>query len=124
MKFSFKILLLIALLSSGCQLMFSQTSDSTHVVRKNDKSVNEKRNREVDRNQLSDDDHDKTNPGNNNKQKNPALNNQEAFKRINGARPDLSRMRGARPPDIVRPSGSLIPRGVGRPGGMPRPGGR
>lgn len=47
-----------------------------------------------------------------------------AIKQIKGARPDMSKARGARPPDIVRPSGSRIPQGMGRPGGAIRPGRR
>ncbi len=43
---------------------------------------------------------------------------------VKGARPDMSKARGARPPDIVRPSGSGIPRGMGKPGGAGRRGGR
>lgn len=38
-------------------------------------------------------------------------------KQVRSARPDMSKSRGARPPDIVRPSGSRIPRGVGKPAG-------
>ena len=44
------------------------------------------------------------------------------IKQIKGARPDMSKARGARPPDIVRPSGSGIPRGMGKPGGARRGG--
>ncbi len=56
-------------------------------------------------------------------------NNQKAggmqeVKQVKGARPDMSKARGARPPDIVRPSGSGIPRGMGKPGGAFRHGGR
>ena len=40
------------------------------------------------------------------------------IKQIKGARPDMSRARGARPPNIVRPAGSGIPRGIGKPGGV------
>jgi len=39
------------------------------------------------------------------------------------AKPDMSKARGARP-NIVRPSGSTIPKGVGKPGGARRIGGR
>ncbi len=46
------------------------------------------------------------------------------IKQVKGARPDMSKARGARPPDIVRPSGSGIPRGMGKPGGAGRRGGR
>jgi hypothetical protein len=49
---------------------------------------------------------------------------QGAVKQVKGARPDMSKARGARPPDIVRPSGSGIPKGIGRPGGAFRRGGR
>ncbi len=45
-------------------------------------------------------------------------------KQIKSGRPDMSKARGARPPSVVRPSGSGIPRGVGKPGGVGRKGGR
>jgi hypothetical protein len=51
------------------------------------------------------------------------LGNQTA-KRVRSGRPDMTRVRGARPPSIVRPSGSGIPKGVGKPGGVGRKGGR
>ncbi len=45
-----------------------------------------------------------------------------SIKQVKAARPDMSKARGARPPDIIRPSGSRIPKGVGRPAGAVRPG--
>jgi Sec-independent protein translocase protein TatA len=48
----------------------------------------------------------------------------EAVKQVRGSRPDMSRARGARPPMIVRPSGSGVPKGAGRPGGAGHKGGR
>lgn len=48
----------------------------------------------------------------------------KAVKQVRGSRPDMSRARGARPPMIVRPSGSGVPKGVGKPGGAGRKGGR
>jgi hypothetical protein len=48
----------------------------------------------------------------------------QAVKRVRAGRPDMSRARGARPPMIVRPSGSGIPKGIGKPGGVGRHGGR
>lgn len=51
-------------------------------------------------------------------------NGVQAVKRVRSARPDMTKARGARPPLIVRPSGSGIPRGVGKPGGAVRKGGR
>jgi hypothetical protein len=67
-------------------------------------------------------------PGNTNiievgdKQDKNKENNNGSVKQVKSARPDMSRSRGARPPDIVRPSGSRIPRGVGRPAGAGRHG--
>lgn len=43
-------------------------------------------------------------------------------KRIRNGRPDMTRAAGARPPSIVRPSGSGVPKGMGRPGGIRRGG--
>lgn len=48
----------------------------------------------------------------------------KAIKQVRGGRPDMSKAKGARPPMIVRPSGSGIPKGVGKPGGVGRKGGR
>ena len=47
-----------------------------------------------------------------------------AVKQVKSARPDMSKARGARPPTIVRPGGSGIPKGIGKPGGVGRKGGR
>ena len=64
--------------------------------------------------------------GNGNKQAGLAWKNNpsQAVKQVKGARPDMSKARGARPPYIVRPSGSRIPKGIGRPAGAGRPGRR
>lgn len=48
----------------------------------------------------------------------------ESIKQVKGARPDMSKARGARPPDIVRPKGSRIPQGIGKPAGAGKPGRR
>jgi hypothetical protein len=48
----------------------------------------------------------------------------QTAKRVRSGRPDMTKARGARPPSIVRPSGSGIPKGVGKPGGAGRKGGR
>lgn len=50
--------------------------------------------------------------------------NSQNIKEIKGARPDMSKGRGARPPQITRPSGSVVPRGIGKPAGAGRRGGR
>jgi len=48
----------------------------------------------------------------------------QTVRQVRGGRPDMSKAGGARPPIIVRPAGSGIPRGVGKPGGAGRYGGR
>jgi hypothetical protein len=58
----------------------------------------------------------------NNKQDQNSGNKKGSVKQVKSARPDMSRSRGARPPDIVRPTGSRIPKGVGRPAGAVRRG--
>jgi hypothetical protein len=50
--------------------------------------------------------------------------NGQNAKQVKGARPDMSKARGARPPEITRPSGSAVPRGIGKPAGAGRRGGR
>jgi hypothetical protein len=45
-------------------------------------------------------------------------------KQVKSSRPDLTKSNGARPPTIVRPSGSGIPKGAGKPGGAVGPGRR
>lgn len=50
--------------------------------------------------------------------------NASGIKKVQSARPDWSRARGARPPSVERPSGSRIPKGVGKPGGAKGPGKR
>jgi hypothetical protein len=59
-----------------------------------------------------------------NKQIDKVNNNEgsQSVKQVKSTRPDLSKARGARPPDIVRPTGSRIPRGIGKPTGLLKPG--
>lgn len=57
-----------------------------------------------------------------NNQSQESVNKKGSVKRVKSARPDMSRSRGARPPDIIRPSGSRIPKGIGRPAGAGRHG--
>jgi hypothetical protein len=45
----------------------------------------------------------------------------QGVKQVKGARPDMSKARGARPAYIERPAGSGIPKGIGRPGGNIKP---
>jgi hypothetical protein len=67
---------------------------------------------------------DQTAKGNVNAQANGNNNAAGKVKQVRGRRPDMSKARGARPPMIVRPSGSGIPKGAGKPGGVGRKGGR
>jgi len=60
--------------------------------------------------------------GSDNMQSGKIENNGGSIKQVKSARPDMSKARGARPPDIIRPSGSRIPKGVGKPAGVGRPG--
>ena len=51
-------------------------------------------------------------------------NKNQNVKQVKGARPDMSKARGARPQSIERPAGTRIPNGAGRPRGAGRPSGR
>ena len=50
--------------------------------------------------------------------------NAYGVKKVNSARPDWSKARGARPASVERPSGSRIAKGVGKPHGAKGPGGK
>lgn len=54
----------------------------------------------------------------------PQSGNASGVKKVQSARPDWSKARGARPASIERPSGSRIPKGAGRPAGAKGPGRR
>jgi hypothetical protein len=51
-------------------------------------------------------------------------NKSKDIKAVRSSRPDMSKARGARPPVIIRPGGSGIPKGVGKPAGAGKKGGR
>ena len=55
---------------------------------------------------------------------NQMSNGKTKVKQLKGARPDMSKTRGARPPYIERQPGSGIPKGIGKPGGAFKPGRR
>lgn len=69
---------------------------------------------------------DQKNTGNRNSDQANKGNNaaNKGIKQVRSAKPDMSKARGARPPEIERPSGSRIPKGVGKPGGAINPGKR
>lgn len=57
--------------------------------------------------------------------RNNAVDNpSKAVKQVKGAKPDMSKAKGARPPVVIRPGGTAIPKGVGKPAGVGRKGGR
>ena len=99
-----KFFIIMVLLIFGANMCYSQTAikmaDSTQNNKTSTKTESRKQNRFGQKADGSD-----------------------AVKQVNGARPDMSKARGARPPDIVRPSGSGVPRGMGKPGGARRRGG-
>jgi hypothetical protein len=61
---------------------------------------------------------------NTNANANANANGNQSVKQVKGARPDMSKARGARPPSVVRQSGSGVPKGIGKPGGAMKRGGR
>jgi hypothetical protein len=78
----------------------------------------------VKRTEFSVKDGDQSSKDINDNQTDKTNNNAEpqSVKQVKSARPDMSKVRGARPPDIVRPTGSRIPNGIGKPAGAIRPG--
>jgi len=116
MKRLIKFLLIVFLLFSPCRSLFSsgifQEQDTLSVKKRNQESVSEGKNQPETGNQ--------GNPVRNGWSNNPS----KTVKQIKGARPDMSKARGARPPQITRPSGSGVPRGMGKPGGAGRKPGR
>ena len=126
MRLISKILIIILLAFSGSYAFGQSVStvpDSLHVVRKNDNSVNNSRQRKLsqEKKYKKDKRQDNTPDNQSGNLIDPANRNQ--IKKVISARPDFTKMRGARPPDIMRPSGPLLPKGIGKPGGMFRPGG-
>ena len=60
---------------------------------------------------------DKASEGNGMQANNGKTDNQQKVKKVQSARPDMSKARGARPAYIQRQSGSGIPKGIGKPAG-------
>jgi hypothetical protein len=119
MKNLIKTVSLIILLAFFGMTGFSQTvttaSDTTQTVQKQNQSEegNQNQVQKQNRNQGSA-------KGQGNSQNAGGAN---AVKKVNSAKPDWSKAKGARP-NIVRPSGSGVPKGAGKPGGAGRVGGR
>jgi hypothetical protein len=68
-------------------------------------------------NKTEQDTKDKTTAAAAQKENNGNAKNQQPVKKVKGARPDMSKAKGARPAYIQRQAGAGIPRGIGRPGG-------
>lgn len=126
----FKVLILIAgflfIFSSPCIYPQENVVKIDSVQKKKTESQvmkkeqNQTRAREGDQNRVQS--QGELSPGQQGSEQNPG--NNKSVKQVNSARPDMSKAKGARPPDIVRPSGSGIPKGIGKPGGAMRRGGR
>ncbi|MCU0461395.1 MAG: hypothetical protein MUF36_05185 [Bacteroidales bacterium] len=102
---------------------FSQTvtttSDTTQIVQKQNQS--EEGNQNQVQNKVQNQNRNQGSAkGQGNSQNSGGAN---AVKKVNSAKPDWSKAKGARP-NIVRPSGSGVPKGAGKPGGAGRVGGR
>ena len=116
-----KIFLIAALVVLTGTKCFSQSvsvsADTVKISQVDPGSEEAKQNQNQNRNQNGNDDQVK--------QKKNAQNQEtaKAVKKVKGAKPDMSKSKGARP-NIVRPAGSGIPKGVGKPGGAGRRGGR
>jgi hypothetical protein len=106
LKVFFVILILLSISQNGLSQIGSLQKDTLAVNKKEPKADLKEHNIKV---------YD-------NEQSGKTGNNAGSIKQVKSARPDMSKARGARPPDIVRPSGSRIPNGIGRPAGAVRPG--
>ncbi len=113
MKSSVKIILVIVFMLfagfSGYSQAVAQKADSLRIKERQE--------------QMSADANQQKTKGNGYGQAN-GNNAAKTVKQVKGGRPDMTKSKGARPPMIVRPSGSGIPKGVGKPGGAGRKGGR
>lgn len=108
-----RILFLTALMLITDIVCFSQTG----IVQTDTTKVSQKKNESGEANQ------NQTQTQNKNQGNSQKVANGKAVKQVKSAKPDMSKAKGARP-NIVRPSGSTIPKGAGKPGGMKRMGGR
>jgi len=113
MKISLRILLLTVFLLTASTAM-AQVTTPQEETREDKNGKTEQLTDSRNANLTTDNEDNKTRKSEGNKN--------GSVKQVKSARPDMSRTRGARPPDIVRPSGSRIPKGVGRPAGAVRHG--
>ena len=101
------------------------SSDTTQVTQNRTESgdANQEQVRQQNQSQNQGQDQPQVKNQNQNGARNNTNANTKAVKQVRSAKPDMSKARGARP-NIVRPSGSNIPKGAGKPGGIKRIGGR
>jgi len=111
------ILIFIALLSLFNLACFSQSGTTIPDSSKISLKSSENGNMNQDKVQA------KTQAQNKNQGNAQKAANENAVKQVKSAKPDMSKAKGARP-NIVRPSGSALPKGAGKPGGIKRMGGR
>jgi len=116
-----RILFFSVLLFFAEMVCFSQTpktqSDSTKISQKKTESG------EADQNQNKTQTQTQSQVQNKNQGNSQKAANGKVVKQVKSAKPDMSKAKGARP-NIVRPSGSSIPKGAGKPGGVKRMGRR
>jgi hypothetical protein len=122
-----RILLLVLILVFTGNISFSQVptapSDTTAVSQNQEQSGNANQEQVRQQNQSQNQGEDQNQARNQNQGSAKNNSNTKAVKQVKSAKPDMSKARGARP-NIVRPSGSNVPKGAGKPGGVKRIGGR
>jgi len=122
-----KLLLTIALMMITASVISAQetnpSSDTTTVTMQQTESQTQTQTQTQAREQKGTANQEQAQTGTNSQARaqNQAAN-ASAVKKVQSARPDWSRARGARPPSVERPSGSRIPKGLGKPAGAKGPG--
>jgi len=118
MKSSIKIFLVVVLLLfaglRGHSQALEQKADSLRLRERQEQMSSDAKQQNENQNTAKGNAYGQTN----------GTNTAKTVKQVMGGRPDMSKAKGARPPMIVRPSGSGIPKGVGKPGGAGRKVGR
>jgi hypothetical protein len=117
MKKLIKILFFLLILVFSAATCYAQEvtvpADTTKSVRNKTESKENNQDQNQNQNQSASQDNSKG----------KSAGGAKSVKSVNSARPDWSKAKGARP-NIVRPSGSGVPKGAGKPGGAGRIKGR
>ncbi len=131
MRINLKIIYFVFLICTGTRVSLSQsvtmTVDSLKAKTTAQSSVTSDRqgqnqNMDQNRNNVQNQGQAGNINGNSQTGNNGNRTGNQPVKQVRSARPDMSKARGARPPQIERPSGSRIPKGIGKPHGSVRPG--